>query len=80
MRWAGFLWHGLTRRFSFWRVRRSQAGPRAYPANLQDLRGGDPCWCGSGKVYRRCHRPQDRRRERDLGLNRRRRSICEAFT
>lgn len=67
---------------SFWsRLLRRFVRPRAYPTNLQDLRRRDPCWCGSGKTYGRCHRRQDRRRERELGLNRRRRrSICDAFT
>ena len=51
-----------------------------YPTSMQDLRGGDPCWCGSGKNYRKCHRPEDRKREKELGLNRKGKSICDAFT
>lgn len=51
-----------------------------HPMSMQDLRPGDPCWCGSGKSYRRCHRPEDRSREKELGLKRKGKSICDAFT
>jgi hypothetical protein len=39
------------------------------PDSLVDLRGSDPCWCGSGRKYARCHRPEDRRRMRELGIS-----------
>lgn len=32
------------------------------PASMLELRHGDPCWCGSGKQYQRCHRKEDRQR------------------
>lgn len=67
-----FLW----RKF-FGRSSRPQG---EYPRSMQDLRGGDPCWCGSDKPYRKCHRPEDRRRQKELGLGGRRKSICDAFT
>lgn len=51
-----------------------------YPRSMQDLRGGDPCWCGSGQSYRQCHRPEDRRRQKELGIGGRKKSICDAFT
>lgn len=54
--------------------------PDGYPSSMMDLRPGDPCWCGSGKSYRKCHRPDDRRREKELGLDRKGKSICDAFT
>jgi len=57
-----------------------ERGRTDYPNNMQDLRGGDPCWCGSGKSYRRCHRREDRKPEKELGLNRRGKSICDEFT
>ncbi|MFP5299469.1 MAG: SEC-C metal-binding domain-containing protein, partial [Actinomycetota bacterium] len=25
----------------------------------EDLRSNDPCWCGSGKKYKRCHKPSE---------------------
>ncbi len=37
-----------------------------YPRSMLDLRGGDPCWCGSAKKYRKCHRPEDRKRGKEL--------------
>lgn len=54
--------------------------PDSYPRSMQDLRGSDPCWCGSGKSYRRCHRPEDRRREKELGIDRGKNPGCDAFT
>lgn len=51
-----------------------------YPASMQDLQPKDSCWCGSGKAYKKCHRPEDRRREKELGLNRKGKSLCDAFT
>jgi uncharacterized protein YecA (UPF0149 family) len=47
---------------------------------MQDLQTNDPCWCGSGKTYRTCHRPEDRQREKALGLNRKGKSLSDAFT
>ena len=45
---------------NLWR-RFVQAAPRRdLPGSMQQLRGGDPCWCGSGKKYRFCHRRSDR--------------------
>jgi hypothetical protein len=51
-----------------------------YPTRMQDLRANDPCWCDSGIPYRKCHRPEDRKREKDLGQHRKGKSICDAFT
>jgi len=42
---------------------------RRVPSTMLDLKGGDPCWCGSGKKYRHCHRAQDRRFLRVAGRN-----------
>jgi len=39
------------------------------PDSMLDLRGSDPCWCGSGRKYARCHRPEDRRMQRKLGIS-----------
>ncbi|WP_429885772.1 SEC-C metal-binding domain-containing protein [Geoalkalibacter halelectricus] len=39
------------------------------PDSLTDLGRSDPCWCGSGKNYGSCHRKEDRRRLRELGLS-----------
>jgi hypothetical protein len=67
----------------FWQTlltRNKKAASRDYPRSMLDLRGGDPCWCGKDKPYRKCHRPEDRNREKELGLNRRKGTICEAFT
>lgn len=50
------------------------------PRSMQELRDDDPCWCGSDKSYRKCHRPEDRKRQKELGINRRKSSICDAFT
>lgn len=60
--------------------RNDNIAPQAYPCSMQDLRGGDLCWCGSGKQYRKCHRSEDRRREKELGIKRRKGTIYEAFT
>jgi uncharacterized protein YecA (UPF0149 family) len=27
-----------------------------------DLQRNDPCWCGSGKKYKKCHYEEDRKR------------------
>lgn len=29
------------------------------PASARDLGRNDPCWCGSGKKYKRCHYDHD---------------------
>jgi tetratricopeptide (TPR) repeat protein len=36
----------------------TQAG--AAPPGIQRPRRNDPCWCGSGKKYKRCHMKSDR--------------------
>ena len=67
----------------FWQKllrRNEKTAPGEYPRSMVDLRGGDPCWCGKDKPYRKCHRPEDRKREKELGLDRRKGTICEAFT
>lgn len=53
MRWLGWL----TKRLGGYGKAEGEL-----PTNMNDLRGGDPCWCGSGKSYRRCHRGWDRRK------------------
>ncbi len=48
------------------------------PASMFDLRSGDPCWCGSEKAYRKCHRKVDKLRLAEaLG---KRAHIVEALT
>ncbi|WP_442900262.1 SEC-C domain-containing protein [Geoalkalibacter sp.] len=39
------------------------------PDSLTKLRPGDPCWCGSERTYARCHRREDRRIMRALGID-----------
>lgn len=37
--------------------------------NLEDipeLGRNEPCWCGSGKKYKRCHMPDDQTRKNKL--------------
>jgi len=43
---------------------RSESG-RQVPDTMLDLKAGDPCWCGSDKKYKHCHRADDRRRLRE---------------
>lgn len=47
------------------RFRNKDDSLRRVPSSLQDLKSGDPCWCGSGKRYRKCHRADDQRRLRE---------------
>jgi hypothetical protein len=42
---------------------------REVPNSMADLQRSDPCWCGSGRRYTRCHRKEDQQRMRELGLN-----------
>lgn len=37
--------------------------------SMTDLRRIDPCWCGSGRRYGQCHRKEDLKRMRALGIN-----------
>ena len=60
--------------------RNGKTAPGEFPRTMLDLRGSDPCWCGKDKPYRKCHRPEDRKREKELGLDRRKGTLCEAFT
>jgi hypothetical protein len=39
------------------------------PDSMTDLRRADPCWCGSGRAYGGCHRKEDRKRMKELGIN-----------
>lgn len=39
------------------------------PDSMTDLRRSDPCWCGSGRNYGKCHRKDDLKRMRALGIN-----------
>ncbi|KIH77266.1 SEC-C motif-containing protein [Geoalkalibacter ferrihydriticus] len=39
------------------------------PDSLTELRKTDPCWCGSDRTYGSCHRKEDRRRLRELGIS-----------
>ena len=34
---------------------------RLPPKSAMDLQRNDPCWCGSGKKYKKCHYESDRR-------------------
>mgnify|MGYP001378756088 CR=1 FL=1 len=66
-----------------WRTlfaRDQKAATHKTPRSMQELRGGDLCWCGSEKPYRKCHRPEDRKRQKELGINRRKSATCDAFT
>lgn len=29
------------------------------PENIPNLKRNDPCWCGSGKKYKKCHMASD---------------------
>ncbi len=31
------------------------------PEHAKQLQRNDPCWCGSGKKYKRCHYDSDRK-------------------
>jgi uncharacterized protein YecA (UPF0149 family) len=39
-----------------------QPAEESRPGDLK-LGGNDPCWCGSGKKYKHCHRHSDLGRE-----------------
>jgi hypothetical protein len=55
--------------------RKSRRAEGDYPASMHN----DSCWSGSGKAYLVCHRPEDRQREKELGLDRKGKSLCDAF-
>jgi len=40
-----------------------ESGPETYVNELPKLGRNDPCWCGSGKKYKRCHMRQDQAAE-----------------
>lgn len=40
---------------------------RAKTAKAADLQRNDPCWCGSGKKYKKCHYEGDRKRSAGKG-------------
>ena len=43
-------------------------------AKKEELGRNDPCWCGSGKKYKRCHLDTDAHKKRmkdDQGIKRR---------
>ena len=40
----------------------------------EDLSRNDPCWCGSGEKYKRCHM------EQDLEKNRRKKESCRKYS
>jgi hypothetical protein len=39
--------------------------PPEVPARKRDIGRNDPCWCGSGKKYKKCHRDADERAAKD---------------
>ena len=40
------------------------------PASKEKPGRNDPCWCGSGKKYKKCHLPEDDERQaRACSLN-----------
>lgn len=36
-------------------------GPKSPPLGYRSLGRNDPCWCGSGQKYKRCHLRADER-------------------
>lgn len=46
------------------RLRRLVFGPPEPPPFVGEMAPTDPCWCGSGRAYRRCHRASDRAKGR----------------
>jgi len=34
---------------------------RTPPPEAQDMQRNEPCWCGSGKKYKKCHQPSDQK-------------------
>lgn len=48
------------------RVRRD---PNTTAESMMDLRRSDPCWCGSGRRYGKCHRKEDLKSMRALGIS-----------
>jgi len=47
------------------KFRKRDVDRRQIPSRMMDLKGGDPCWCGSARKYKHCHRADDRRRLRE---------------
>jgi hypothetical protein len=39
---------------------KKMTAPKPSPAEMaRDLGRNEPCWCGSGKKYKKCHLPED---------------------
>jgi hypothetical protein len=70
----------MTNLFKWLFSRKNKRAEGNEPTCMQDLRANDPCWCGSDRPYLKCHRAEDRKREKQLGLHRKGKSICDAFT
>lgn len=51
------------------RLFRSGREPDNTADSMTDLRRSDPCWCGSGRHYGKCHCKEDLKRMRALGIN-----------
>jgi preprotein translocase subunit SecA len=45
-------------------VARPRSRPTPEPSDRKALGRNDPCWCGSGKKYKRCHLRQDEEQQR----------------
>lgn len=61
-------------------LNRPRWNPGELPRSMVALRGKAPCWCGSDRAYRTCHRPEDQRRAKELGFTGRRKTLSGAFT
>ncbi len=53
--------------FIRWLLSLRRVAGGSLPETMTELKGSDPCWCGSAKRYRSCHRREDRRRFRAAG-------------
>ncbi len=43
----------------------SMLAPKEAPGPPRDLGRNEPCWCGSGKKYKRCHLDEDRQEQKN---------------
>ena len=58
--------------------RRKPAASAHVPDTMQELGRNDPCWCGSGRKYKKCHRDEDVRRLAEV-RGRGGSAACDAF-
>ncbi|WP_291316233.1 SEC-C metal-binding domain-containing protein [Desulfuromonas sp.] len=59
--------------------RRKPAASAHVPDTMQELGRNDPCWCGSGKKYKKCHSVEDAKRLAEA-RDRVGGAVCDAFS